>query len=680
MAWLIGIDVGGTFTDFYARNEETGDVRLFKRPSTPDDPAQAILDGLGAMCAEHGIAIDDIGRISHGTTIATNTLIQRKGASVALITTQGFRDLLEIGRQTRPHMYDMQLDHPAPLVPRERRFEVAERMTADGLAETPMTDDALGRAVDQALASGAEACAVCLLFAYVNDVHERRIGAVLAARDPELPVSLSSDVQPEFREYERFSTTVLNAYLQPVVGRYLAVLGERIGEDVPGAALGIYQSSGGLMSVDQARRYPVRTALSGPAAGAVGASHAGRLAGRGDFITLDMGGTSADVALVRDYDAGTSFERDVAGFPVRLPMVDINTVGAGGGSIAWFDRDGLMKVGPASAGADPGPACYGRGGDAATVTDANLVLGRLSTGGLIGGRMRLDPAAAHVALAPAAERLGYPVERTALGVVGIVVANMVRAIRAVSVERGHDPRDYALMAFGGAGPLHAGEVAKSLGMSEIIVPRAPGILCAEGLIVSDLKESFVKTVRLKLLSTSRGEIADAVAALGVRAVAWLDQEEVAADARSLSVTLDLRYVGQNYELPVTLDPAAASDIELVRRLFFEAHQRFYGFHNPDDPVELINIRMTARGAMPDLDSVRPEHTPAAAPSPVEQRPVWFENDAALDTPVYDRVALRPGDALAGPAIVEQFDSTTVVHPHDSLRVDDAGNLIITVTP
>jgi len=680
LAWLIGIDVGGTFTDFYARDEESGDVRLFKHPSTPDNPEQAILDGLGAMCAEHGIATADIARVSHGTTVATNTLIQRKGAAVALITTQGFRDLLEIGRQTRPHMYDMQLDHPAPLVPRERRFEVAERMTADGSAETPMTDDALSHAVEQALASGAEACAVCLLFAYINDEHERRIGEALTARDPNLPVSLSSDVQPEFREYERFSTTVLNAYLQPVVSRYLAALGERIGEDVPGATVGIYQSSGGLMSIDQARRYPVRTALSGPAAGAVGASHAGRLAGRGDFITLDMGGTSADVALVRDYDAGTSFERDVAGFPVRLPMVDINTVGAGGGSIAWFDRDGLMKVGPASAGADPGPACYGKGGDAATVTDANLVLGRLSTGGLIGGRMRLDAAAAHSVLAPAAERLGYPVERTALGVIGIVVANMVRAIRAVSVERGHDPRDYALMPFGGAGPLHAGDVARSLGMSEIVVPLSPGILCAEGLIVSDLKESFVKTVRLKLVPSSRDDIADAIAELAVRAAAWFAKEDVAPDAQSLTVTLDLRYVGQNYELPVTLDAAAASDIEPVRRQFFEAHQRFYGFHNPDDPVELINVRMTARGAMRDLDDARAKPASAAAPSPVDQRPVWFGNDAALDTPVYDRAAFRPGDTFTGPAIVEQFDSTTVVHPNDLVRVDDAGNLIITVTP
>ena len=680
MAWLIGIDVGGTFTDFHAQDEATGDVRLFKHPSTPDNPARAILDGLAAMCAEHAIAAGDIGRISHGTTVATNALIQRTGAPVALITTRGFRDLLEIGRQTRPHMYDMQLDHPEPLVPRERRFEVAERMTADGGAETKLTEQALGEAVDQALASGAEACAVCLLFAYVNDAHERRIGAALAERDPNLAVSLSSDVQPEFREYERFSTTVLNAYLQPVMGRYLAYLGERIGETVPGASVGIYQSSGGLMSVDRARRYPVRTALSGPAAGAVGAGHVGRLSGRGDFITLDMGGTSADVALVRDYDAGICFGRDVAGFPVRLPMVDINSVGAGGGSIAWFDRDGLMKVGPVSAGADPGPACYGKGGDAPTVTDANLVLGRLSSGGLIGGRMRLDEAAARSALAPVAERLGYTVERTALGVIGIVAANMVRAIRAVSVERGHDPHDYALMPFGGAGPLHAGEVAKSLAMTEIIVPEAPGILCAEGLIVSDLKESFARTVHLPLARDSLGEIASAVAALTRSGAAWFDHERVTPDARTLTVTLDLRYVGQNYELPIVLDAPALADIDAVRDLFFAAHRRFYGFHNPDDPVELVTVRVTARGATGNPPTPRAEPASAAPPEPVERRPVWFENNAAVATPVYDRAALLPGHALDGPAIVEQFDSTTVLHPGDQLRVDHARNLIITVMP
>ncbi len=680
LAWLIGIDVGGTFTDFFARDEATGAVKLFKLPSTPDNPARAILDGFDAMCADHGIAVSDIGRISHGTTVATNTLIQRKGATVALITTRGFRDLLEIGRQTRPHMYDMQLDHPAPLVPRERRFEAAERMTADGLAETTLSDEALRQAVDEAIASGAEAYAVCFLFAYVNDEHERRTGAALAERATELAVSLSSDVQPEFREYERFSTTVLNAYLQPVMDRYLGFLGDRIGATVPDAPVGIYQSSGGLMSVDQARRYPVRTVLSGPAAGAVGAGHVGRLAGNSDFITLDMGGTSADVALVRDHDPGISFERDVAGFPVRLPMVDINTVGAGGGSIAWFDRDGLMKVGPASAGADPGPACYGRGGEEPTVTDANLVLGRLSSGGLIGGRMRLDTEAARAALAPAAGRLGFSVERTALGVIGIVAANMVRAIRAVSVERGHDPRDYALMPFGGAGPLHAAEVARSLGMSEIIVPEAPGILCAEGLIVSDLKEDFTKTVHLPLTAATGAEVSAAIAELTDRAADWFDREQVAPEVRTLAVTLDLRYVGQNYELPVTLQDASSFELDAVRQLFFEAHRRFYGFHDPDDPVELITVRVTARGATGEPEDRRAERASAGATAALEKRPVWFESDAPVETPVYERAAFRPGNTLVGPAIIEQFDSTTVLHPGDGLRVDDARNLIITVTP
>ena len=420
MSWLIGIDVGGTFTDFYALETKDARVRLFKRPSTPANPAEAIVEGLGEMMAEFGIDAQDIGRISHGTTVATNALIQRKGGKVALITTKGFRDLLEIGRQTRPHMYSLQVDHPNPLVPRERRIEIAERMLADGTVETALADAAIKDAIAEAAGTGPDAIAVCLLFAYAYPDHERRIGEALARASNEVQISLSSEVQPEFREYERFSTTVLNAYLQPVVSRYLGYLEREIDVRVPGMDVGIYQSSGGLMSVDMARRFPVRTALSGPAAGVVGAIDAGRQSERPNVITLDMGGTSADVALIRNHDAGVSFDREVAGFPVRLPMVDIHTVGAGGGSIAWFDKDGLLKVGPASAGADPGPACYGRGGDAATVTDANFILGRLSPKGLVGGRMELDRDLAARAFAPLAERLDYSVEHTAHGVLGIV--------------------------------------------------------------------------------------------------------------------------------------------------------------------------------------------------------------------------------------------------------------------
>src|SRR5260221_9916736 len=390
MSWYVGVDVGGTFTDFHGFDDATGATVVHKTPSTPDNPARAIVAGLAALTQARGIDLGAVARLAHGTTVATNALLQRRGGTVALVTTAGFRDLLEIGRQVRPHMYDLQEDYPPPLVPRDWRFEVAERMTADGGVRQVLSDAEVARVVAAVAATTADAVAVCLLFAFVNPEHERRIGAALAAAMPERDISLSSEVQPEFREYERLSTTVLNAYLQPVMARYIGDLERELRARAPQINLGINQSSGGLMSIERARRFPIRTALSGPAAGAIGAINVARLAGRPNVITLDMGGTSADICLIRDHATGTGFDRSVGGFAVRMPMMDINTIGAGGGSIAWFDRDGLMKVGPVSAGAAPGPACYGAGGTQATVTDANLVLGRLSPRGLLGGAMKLD--------------------------------------------------------------------------------------------------------------------------------------------------------------------------------------------------------------------------------------------------------------------------------------------------
>ena len=682
MAWTIGVDVGGTFTDFYALDEATGDVRVGKRPSTPDDPGRAILQGLAEVAGEHGIPPGEVRRFSHGTTVATNALIQRKGGKVALITTKGFRDLLEIGRQTRPHMYDLYKDHPPALVPRQHRFELDERIDAGGAVLRAPDEAAIAAVVEQVRASGARACAICFLFAFLNPEHERRVGAALREADPDMLVSLSSEVQPEFREYERFSTTVLNAYLQSVMHDYIHRLEDGLAESVPGATLGINQSSGGLMSLGTARDFPVRTALSGPAAGVIGALHMAKSAGREDIITLDMGGTSADVALIRGGRADIAFDRTVAGFPIRLPMVDINTVGAGGGSIAWFDRDGLLKVGPASAGADPGPACYGRGGSEPTVTDANLLLGRLSPRGLLDGGMALDRGLAAEAFAPAAERLGLTPEKTAHGVLGIVAANMVRAIRTISVERGHDPRGFALMAFGGAGPLHARDVAAALGIGRVVVPPAPGILCAQGLVVSDLKEDFVAGRRLTVDGQAEPAIqAEAEALLG-RAEAWFGREEITAERRHLELAFDLRYVGQNFELamPVAegadLDGAALPDAAALCQRFFAAHEQAYGYFNPHDPVELVNLRLTARGR-PDQPAPQAEQaTDTPLPAPELERPVYFDADAAVATPVYQRAALSPGHALAGPAVVEQLDATTLIYPGDTALVDAARNLII----
>ncbi len=683
-AWLVGVDVGGTFTDFFAYDTATQMVRLFKRSSTPHNPAAAIVEGLNELCREFDIDAAHIARLCHGTTVATNALIQRKGGTVALITTQGFRDLLEIGRQSRPHMYSFQIDQPPPLVPRERRFEVEERITVGPQVVVPLSDEATQQAVQAALDSGAEACAVCLLFSFLDGSHERKIGTALERANGERYVSLSSQVQPEFREYERFSTAVLNAYLQPVMGRYLSHLEQELGRRTPRAKVGIYQSSGGLMSVESARRFPVRTALSGPAAGAIGAIFCMRQSSRPNVVTLDMGGTSADVALIRNYEAGIGFDREVAGFPVRLPMVDIHTVGAGGGSIAWFDRDGLLKVGPASAGADPGPACYGKGGRQATVTDANLLLGRLSAKGLIGGRVPLDAAAARNAVAPIASRLGMPLERAALGMIEIVVANMVRAIRVVSVERGHDPRNYCLLPFGGAGPLHATEVARSLGIREILVPAAPGILCAQGLIASDMKDDFVRSGRMPLADTERGALSRYSAELAARAKAWFEKEGVQRGEREVSLSFDMRYVGQNFELSVPVGRAKGGGLPRIlaaselRQSFFAIHTRFYGFHSETDPVEIVNLRLTASAAIARLDKPARAKRRATAPVAASSRAVWFKESGPTRTPVFERMHLVPGQRIAGPAIVEQFDSTTVLYPGDRARMDGANNLIVEV--
>jgi len=682
VSWLVGVDVGGTFTDFFAHHARTRVTRLFKIPSTPSNPAAAIADGLREMSRNFGIEAKQVSRLCHGTTVATNTLIQRNGGKVAVITTRGFRDLLEIGRQTRPHLYSFQIDHPQPLVPRQRRFEVEERITDGPRILRPLLEQSTQQAVQAVKESGAESCAVCLLFSFLDASHERKVGQALAGNG--LIISLSSEVQPEFREYERFSTTVLNAYLQPVMARYLSYLEERLAEDAPAAKVGIYQSSGGLMSIDTARRFPVRTALSGPAAGVIGAIHSARSAKQPNIITLDMGGTSADVALIRNYEAGLSFDRAVAGFPIRLPMVDIHTVGAGGGSIAWFDRDGLLKVGPLSAGADPGPACYGKAGKAATVTDANLVLGRLSAKGLIGGRMPLDPEAGRMAIGPLADRLGFSLERTALGIVDIVVANMVRAIRTISVERGHDPRQYCLLPFGGAGPLHASEVALALGICRFLVPTAPGILCAQGLIASDLKDDMVRSARVLLDKNNLDRIRGILDDLLRNAHAWFAREQVRPAERRVSVALDMRYVGQNFELAVPVGSVRGERLpklgsaEKLRSRFFAVHDQFYGFHSDDDPVEIINVRLSASAALTRMAQHKSGKARSTRLEPVDERRVWFTPARALKTPVYDRAELRPGHAITGPAVIEQFDSTTVLYPGDRLRVDPIGNLLVEV--
>ena len=673
-SWVIGVDVGGTFTDFHVHDVESGALHLHKTPSTPDNPATAVLRGLAELTATVDLDLSAVSRLSHGTTVATNAMIQRRGGKVALLVTEGFRDLLEIGRQIRPHMFSFQQDHPAPLVPREWRFEAAERVLYDGSIHRPLDQTAIDKAVAQVRDSGAECLAICLIFGFINPSHERRLRDAIQAALPALQISISSEVQPEFREYERLSTTVLNSYLQPVMAGYLSEFEDRLREMMPNAALGINQSAGGLMTPARARQLPIRTALSGPAAGVVGAIDTARSAGLRDVITLDMGGTSADVCLIREGAADVAYDRWIEGFPVRLASVDVNAVGAGGGSIAWFERDGLMKVGPQSAGAHPGPACYGHGGTEATVSDANLVLGRLSPAGLLGGGMALDVGAARNSLQAPAERLRMTVEQTAHGLLGIVAANMVRAIRAISVERGHDPRDFTLLPFGGAGPLHAAEVARSLGISTMLIPPAPGILCARGLVVSDLRESFVLSRLTPLSDAALPDIQANLDVLKQQAEAWFEASAVPEAARQLHYSLDMRYIGQNYELQVDLD----GDLGQLAENFFAAHERNYGYHNPDDPVEIVNLRITAVGRLHAAHGTEgAEAALAATPGAADHhRPVWFDGEAPMDTPVYNRALLAAGQQLMGPAVVEQLDATTLLGPNDQARVDDSGNIMV----
>jgi N-methylhydantoinase A len=675
MSATLGVDVGGTFTDFFLKDEASGETRTLKVASTPDDPSRAILQGLRALTPAGNLSL-----LAHGTTVATNALIQRRGGKVALVTTAGFKDLLEIGRQTRPRIYDLKADHPEPLVPREHRFEVAERIGPAGEVILALSDAEIRRAAADVKRSGAQSVAVCFLFSFLNSEHERRMGAAVRALLPSVDVSLSCEVQPEFREYERLSTTVLNAFLQPVAGRYMSRLGAAVDQLASGVRIGICQSSGGLMSIARAGEMPIRTALSGPAAGVVGAVVAGARAGRSDLITFDMGGTSTDVCLVRDGKAEMAFGRSVAGFPVRLPAIDIHTVGAGGGSIAHIGRDSLMRVGPMSTGADPGPACYGKGGREPTVSDANLVLRRLPEE-LIGGGMRLDPRLAEGAIAPLAGKLGLSLRETALGIVRIVNANMMRAIRAVSIERGHDPRAFTLLPFGGAGALHAVEIARELGIRHVLVPAAPGILCAQGVAAADIEESFVATCRVPL-EGDLASVAAALAGLSSAAQQWLARERQAGLQERLASALDMRYVGQNFELAIPVPhgqgfPSGA----WLKAAFLEAHQRKYGHHDTAADIEIINVRLSAHKvrASTSAPTFAPSQSRPAATSS-GTRPVWFTADRPTETSFIDRAALTPGTALEGPLVITQFDATTLVPPGSRLSVAECGSLQIEVDP
>lgn len=679
MGVRIGVDTGGTFTDI-CLVDERGAIHVYKLPSTPGDPSESIVAGALALLGEVGSRAEAVDYLGHGTTVATNALLERRGALSGVLTTEGFRDLLELARQRRPHLYDLQADKPVPLVPRRLRLEVPERMRYDGVVERALDEEAVRRAVRALREAEVQAVAICFLYSYLYPEHEQRAAEIVREEMPGVWLSVSHRVLAEFREYERLSTTVVNAFVGPVMSAYVGRLRERVTEAGMRVDPFITQSNGGLISLDVASETPVRTVLSGPAAGVTGAVQVATQASFEDVVTFDMGGTSTDVALIRGGRPSVGMEMEVGGIPVRAPMIDIHTVGAGGGSIAWIDSGGHLKVGPRSAGAVPGPAAYGQGGTEATVTDANVALGILSREWLLGGRMAVDAAAADRAVARLASQMGLEPTAVAQGILSIVTANMARAVRVISVERGYDPRDLALLAFGGAGPLHAARLARELDIPQVIVPTAPGILCALGLLVADLRVDFSRTATLPAEAGSLPALQEIVAELERDAARWMEREGIAEERRGLRRSVDMRYAGQNYELTVDLPGGAltAATLGALLEAFDAAHEQAYGFASPGESAQLVTVRLEASGEV--LKARLPELPKASGPVSMAEsgrRRVWLpEADGWTETPVYDRGRLRPEHELAGPAVVEQMDSMTLLLPGQVARVDRFGNMLI----
>jgi len=683
--WRVGVDSGGTFTDICLFDQTDGRVEVWKVASTPDDPsrgiAQGVEEGMRRVAGNGGARpAASVAYFGHGTTVATNALIQHRGVATGLVTTEGFRDLLEIGRQKRPDLYDFFADKPVTLVPRDLRIEVAERVRHTGAIETPLDEAGVRAAARKLRAAGIGAVAVTFLYSFVRPEHEQAAKRILQEELPEAFICASHEIAPEFREFERLSTAVVNAYLGPVMKGYIEGLAPRLSDLGMTATPHMTQSNGGVIGFAAAAAMPVRTVLSGPSTGVVGAQAVGKAAGFADLITFDMGGTSTDVSLLKDGEARLASEATVHGYPLKAPMLDIHTVGAGGGSIAYVDTGGLLKVGPRSAGADPGPVCYGRGNTEPTVTDANIVLQTLNPTYLLGGRMAVRQDLAREAIGRLARKLGLSPMQTAQGIVSVVTANMARAIRVISVQRGHDPRDYTLVAFGGAGPLHAARLARELDIARVLVPRSPGILCAMGLLLTDLRADFATTRLLPLAPRSVDDIAAAFATLDTRAAAWFAQEHIGEDRRRTVRTVDMRYAGQNYELPVPLPagPVTARTLDLLAQGFAEAHQRMYGFIAEGEPVQVVTFRVEATGLVAKASLAREEmRGPDASAAVRERRDVWIaEEERSVACPVYERDRLKPGNRFLGPAIVEQMDATTLVLSGMAARVDPYLNLIL----
>jgi N-methylhydantoinase A len=678
---VVGVDIGGTFTDFMLYDTESGGVHVHKVPSTPAQPEQAMVTGLAELCDVAGLAPGDVTGVFHGTTVATNAVLEHQGAVAGMITTRGFRDIVHIGRHQRPLHYSVMQDIPwqaQPFVKRRHRKVVTERIVPPtGETLTPLDEDEVREAARELSDEGVEAVAVCFLFSYLNPDHERRAAAIVREEMPAAFVTTSADIFPQFREFERFTTATMSAFVGPRTGNYLDRLATALASEGVEGELHVMMSSGGVASVRTAAERPVTLLLSGPAAGILGGQWAGALAGRQRLITFDMGGTSADIGIVTEDGVSEASARDtwVGGYPLLVPMLDVHTIGAGGGSIAYVDAGGAFRVGPRSAGAAPGPAAYGQGGQDPTITDAHVVLGRIDPDRFLGGRMKLHRDAAVTVVEKLAEQLGLGPLETAEGILTIANSNMARAIRSRTIEKGHDPREFALVAFGGAGPLHAADVADALEIPEVLVPPHPGITSAAGLLTSDLKYDQMRTVFQLQGNVDSDRLNRELDGLEAELRSWLARDGVPEENIEVIRALDCRYIGQGYELRVTLAEGPFTEEALAQ--FHVLHEREYGSAY-GDPIEIVNARVTATGRRPTLESP-PVTSGILEEALVGESESVFRVDGnlqALPTRFYDRSLLPLDEAFAGPAVVFHLDTTTVIPPGWSARADASGNLIL----
>jgi N-methylhydantoinase A len=687
MAWRIGIDIGGTFTDVALVEEVTGRIEVAKIPTTPADFGQAVIAGIRQALTANTIAANDVALLAHATTVVTNALLEKKGARAGFIATRGFRDLLELRRSSRADLYDLLQDAPDVLVPRRWRYEITERIDAQGAVVTPLAEAEIAPLIETIRAANLQTVAVSFLFSFLNDTHEHRLGAALRQALPDVRIYLSSEVLPEIREFERASTTAVCAYVGPLLAAYLDRL-QRAASDLGLPQLHVMGSSGGVFDIKEALRMPAMAVESGPAAGVIAAALAGTQLDRPNLISLDMGGTTAKASVIAGGEISVTAEYEVGGaghanrwmhgtgHPIRVPVIDLAEVSAGGGSIAWVDPGGALKVGPHSAGADPGPAAYGAGGTAPTVTDADVVLGYLDRAALLGGALPIDSAAAERAIAAhVGDPLGLSVVEAAARIVEVVNSNMAQALRIVSVERGHDPQEFSLIAFGGAGPVHAAVLAAELQIPEVIIPPAPGAFSALGLVASDLKRDFARTLYADLDIVDPARIADVFSGMEAEGLRFLDSANVPQPRRALLRMADVRYRRQAYELtvPIADGPVTRDTLHTLAGSFHTKHEQTYGHANPLEPVQLVNLRLTALGRLPGLTLTQRSDAALARHG---TRQVWFAESGFVATPVHWRDGLLPDTFVIGPAIIEALDSTTVVPPLWRASIDQRGYIIL----